>query len=54
MRPTELALPLTSCSTQENDPCTSPGQHKRTSPGGIRAGEPDVRAGGLAPFLLAT
>lgn len=53
MRARELALSLTSCSTQ-NDPSTSPGKHNRTGPGSVGMGEPGVRTGGSCPFLLAT
>ena len=38
----ELTLPLTSCSTQESRPCTSPGEHSR-------AGSGDGDTGELAP-----
>lgn len=39
-----LSLPLTSCSTQERIPCTSPRQQSRDNPGGRGMGELAWRA----------
>lgn len=41
MRPGELALPFTSCSTQDSRPCTWTGQHSRGDTGCTRARELD-------------
>jgi hypothetical protein len=51
---TELAPPLTGCSTQDCRPCTSPGQHSRAGPGGEgAAGEPDPKVWELVPLLAS-
>jgi hypothetical protein len=39
----ELALPLTSCSTQESGSCTPLRQHNRAGPAGMGASEPVPR-----------
>lgn len=44
MRVGELALPVTSCSTQESMHGTSPGQHTRADPVGRGTGELGLQA----------
>lgn len=44
MRAGELALPVTSCSTQESMHGTSPGQHTRADPVGRGTGELGLQA----------
>ena len=47
----ELALLLTSCTTQESRPCTLPGQHSRADPGDRGTGEPALRMRAQATHL---
>ena len=49
----ELALPLTSCSTWQSGPCTSPGQPSRAGPHGGGTGEQAMRPGKLAQPVTA-
>jgi len=49
-----LALPLTSYSTQESRPCTSPGQHRRAKPGWGLEGHGQADSKGVSMRELAT
>lgn len=58
LRVEKLFLPLTSCSTQERGPCTSPGQHSRADHHGVGVGESTLRAWKLenwpCPLLISS
>ena len=54
LRAGEQALALTSCSTQESGPCTSPGQHSGADPSGMGVSElaPRYESRRTGPTLL--